>query len=47
MTSGVVTTYYYLGGQLVAQSTGGTLKYIHQDGNVILTIISKGEIFTP
>jgi RHS repeat-associated protein len=31
MTTGVVTTYYYLGGQLVAQSTGGTLKYIHQD----------------
>jgi YD repeat-containing protein len=31
ITTGVVTTSYYLGGQLVAQNAGGTLKYIHQD----------------
>jgi len=31
ITTGVATTYYYLGGQLVAQNVGGTLKYIHQD----------------
>ncbi len=31
ITTGVVTTSYYLGGQLIAQNAGGTLKYIHQD----------------
>ena len=31
LATGVVTTYYYLGGTLVAQNTGSTLKYISQD----------------
>jgi RHS repeat-associated protein len=31
LTSGVVTTYYYLGGQLVATREGTTLRYVHQD----------------
>jgi RHS repeat-associated protein len=31
ITTGVVTTYYYLGSQLVAQNTGSTLKFAIQD----------------
>jgi RHS repeat-associated protein len=31
ITTGVVTTYYYLGSQLVAQNTGSTLRYVSQD----------------
>jgi len=31
MATGVVTTSYYLGGQLVATSEGTTLRYVHQD----------------
>jgi RHS repeat-associated protein len=31
ITTGVVTTYYYLGSQLVAQNTGSTLRYVGQD----------------
>ena len=31
LTTGVVTTYYYLGNALVAQRENTTLKYIHQD----------------
>ncbi len=31
ITSGVITTSYYLGGKLVAQREGTTLRYIHQD----------------
>ena len=31
ITTGVVTTYYYLGCQLVAQNTGSTLKFVIQD----------------
>ena len=31
ITTGVVTTYYYLGGQLIAQNTGSTLRYVSQD----------------
>jgi RHS repeat-associated protein len=46
LTTGVVTTYYYLGGQLVAQSTGGTLKYIHQDslGSTSVMSTSTGTV---
>ncbi|MEN8615485.1 RHS repeat-associated core domain-containing protein, partial [Dehalogenimonas sp. THU2] len=31
LTTGVVTTYYYLGGKLIAEREGTTLQYIHQD----------------
>jgi RHS repeat-associated protein len=31
LTTGEVTTYYYLGGQLVAMRQGTELKYMHQD----------------
>jgi len=31
VTTGVVTTSYYLGGQLVAAREGTTLRYFHQD----------------
>jgi RHS repeat-associated protein len=31
LTTGVATTYYYLGGQLVAMREGTDLEYIHQD----------------
>jgi RHS repeat-associated protein len=31
ITTGVVTTSYYLGGQLVATREGTTLRYVHQD----------------
>ena len=31
LTTGVVTTSYYLGGQLVAAREGTTLCYVHQD----------------
>jgi RHS repeat-associated protein len=31
LTTGVITTSYYLGGQLVANRVGTTLTYIHQD----------------
>ena len=31
ITTGVATTYYYLGSQLVAQNTGSTLRYVSQD----------------
>jgi RHS repeat-associated protein len=31
LTTGEVTTYYYLGGQLVAMRQGDDLKYMHQD----------------
>ena len=31
LTTGEVTTYYYLGDRLVGKRTGTTLNYIHQD----------------
>lgn len=31
LDTGEVTTYYYLGGKLVAMRKGTTLDYIHQD----------------
>ena len=31
VTTGVVTKYYYLGGQHVAMRQGGTLYYLHGD----------------
>ncbi|MBI3954392.1 MAG: hypothetical protein HY330_07745 [Chloroflexi bacterium] len=31
ITTGDVTTYYYLGGRLVALRKGTTLEYVHQD----------------
>ncbi|MBI2831942.1 MAG: hypothetical protein HYX79_06775 [Chloroflexi bacterium] len=31
LTTGVITTYYYLGGRLVAKLSGETLSYVHQD----------------
>jgi RHS repeat-associated protein len=31
LTTGVVTTYYYLGGKLIAKRTATTLDYVHQD----------------
>ena len=46
ITTGVATTYYYLGRQLVAQNTGGTLRYIHQDslGSTSVMTTSTGTL---
>jgi RHS repeat-associated protein len=46
LTTGAVTTYYYLGGQLVAQKTGRSLKYIHSDslGSTSVMTTSTGAV---
>jgi RHS repeat-associated protein len=40
LTTGVVTTYYYLGGKLVAQRAGTTLEYMHQDSLSSTSVVS-------
>jgi RHS repeat-associated protein len=40
LTTGVVTTSYYLGGQLVANRVGTTLSYIHQDSLSSTSVMS-------
>jgi hypothetical protein len=40
LTTGVVTTSYYLGGQLVAAREGTTLRYIHQDSLSSTSVMS-------
>ena len=47
MTTGEVTTYYYLGDRLVAKRTGTTLNYIHQDhltGTALVTDTSGNQV---
>jgi YD repeat-containing protein len=39
LTTGVVTTSYYLGDKLIAQRAGTTLNYIHQDHLTGTTVI--------
>ena len=50
LTSGNVTSSYYLGGKLIATSENGTLRYIHQDslsGTSLITNSSGTQIDTP
>ena len=44
LTTGEVTTYYYLGGQLVAQNNNNGIRYIFQDhlGSIVLTTTATG-----
>ena len=46
LTTGVVTTSYYLGGQLVAAREGTTLRYVHQDslGSTSVMSTSSGTL---
>ena len=40
LTTGVVTTSYYLGGQLIAAREGTTLRYVHQDSLSSTSVMS-------
>jgi RHS repeat-associated protein len=46
ITTGVVTTYYYLGGQLVAQRTGSTMRFVSQDslGSTTTMTLANGSL---
>ncbi|HSW56832.1 MAG TPA: hypothetical protein VLH15_00355, partial [Dehalococcoidales bacterium] len=46
LTTGVATTYYYLGGRLIALRTGSQLNYIHHDhlSGTALTTSSGGSL---
>jgi hypothetical protein len=49
LTTGNATSYYYLGGQMVAMKQGSELKYVHQDhltGTSLMTGIDGAQIGT-